>query len=41
MKYVLCWSISPEIYDVAIDAFLTDGAPVSEGLTSLGRKKAA
>jgi hypothetical protein len=28
MKYLLCWSISPENYDVAVDAFLKGGAPV-------------
>jgi hypothetical protein len=37
MKYLLCWSISPENYDVAVDAFLKGGAPMPEGLTALGR----
>jgi len=26
MKYLLYWSISPEKYDVAVDAFLKGGA---------------
>jgi len=37
MKYLLCWSISPENYEVAVDAFLKGGAPMPEGLTALGR----
>lgn len=37
MKYMLCWSIPPENYDAALDAFLESGAPMPEGLTSLGR----
>lgn len=37
MKYMLCWSIPPENYNAALDAFLEGGAPMPEGLTSLGR----
>jgi len=37
MKYMLCWSIPPEHYNAALDAFLKDGAPMPRGLTSLGR----
>ena len=37
MKYMLCWSIPPENYNAAVDAFLEEGAPMPEGLTSLGR----
>ena len=37
MKYMLCWSILPENYNAAVDAFLERGAPMPEGLTSLGR----
>ena len=37
MKYILCWSIPPENYNDALDAFLEGGAPMPEGLTSLGR----
>lgn len=37
MKYMLCWSIPPENYDAALDAFLKNGAPMPEGLASLGR----
>jgi hypothetical protein len=37
MKYMLCWSIPPENYKAAVDAFLEGGAPMPEGLTSLGR----
>lgn len=37
MKYMLCWSIAPENYNAALDAFLDGGAPMPAGLTSLGR----
>ena len=37
MKYMVCWSIAPENYGAALDSFLEGGAPMSEGLTSLGR----
>lgn len=37
MKYMLCWTIPPETYNPAVDAFLEAGAPMPEGLTSLGR----
>ncbi len=37
MKYMVCWTISPEHYGPAIDAFLEAGAPMPEGLVSLGR----
>ena len=37
MKYMLCWSIPPENYKPALDAFLEGGAPMPAGLTSLGR----
>jgi hypothetical protein len=37
MKYMLSWSIPPENYNTAVDAFLEGGAPMPEGLTSLGR----
>lgn len=37
MKYMICWSISPENYNAAFDAFLEGGAPMPNGLTALGR----
>jgi hypothetical protein len=37
MKYMLCWSILPENYSAAVDAFLEGGAPMPEGLTALSR----
>jgi hypothetical protein len=37
MKYMLCWSVPPESYNAALDAFLEEGAPMPKGLTSLGR----
>ena len=37
MKYMLCWTIPPENYEAALDAFMEGGAPMPEGLTSLGR----
>ena len=37
MKYMLCWSVPPENYNAALDAFLEGGAPMPEGLTALGR----
>jgi len=37
MKYMLSWSIPPENYDAALDAFLEGGAPMPEGVTALGR----
>ncbi|MGD2083643.1 MAG: DUF3303 family protein [Chromatiales bacterium] len=37
MKYMLCWSIPPESYNTALDAFLEEGAPMPEELKSLGR----
>jgi len=37
MKFMLCWSIPPENYNAALDAFLEGGAPMPKGLTSLGR----
>ena len=37
MKYMLYCSISPENYDASLDAFLEGGAPMPDGLTSLGR----
>ncbi|MCB1724697.1 MAG: DUF3303 family protein [Chromatiaceae bacterium] len=37
MRYMLCWSIPPENYNAALDAFLEGGAPMPDGLTSLGR----
>jgi hypothetical protein len=37
MKFMLCWTIPPENYTDAVDAFLEAGAPMPEGLTSLGR----
>lgn len=37
MKYMLSWTIPPENYSAAVDAFLESGAPMPEGLTSLGR----
>ena len=37
MKYMLSWTIPPENYTDAVDAFLESGAPMPEGLTSLGR----
>jgi hypothetical protein len=37
MKYMLCWTIPPENYTAAVDAFLEGGAPMPEGLISHGR----
>lgn len=37
MKYMVCWTIPPENYTEAVDAFLEGGAPMPEGLNALGR----
>ncbi len=37
MRYLLCWSVPPENYDAAVDAFLKGGPLIPEGLTALGR----
>ena len=34
---MLCRTIPPENYYAALDAFLEGGAPIPDGLTSLGR----
>lgn len=34
---MLCWSIPPENFNAALDAFLEKGAPMPPGLNSLGR----
>ncbi len=37
MKYMLSWSIPPNSYEAAVDAFLSGGAPMPDGLTAIGR----
>jgi hypothetical protein len=37
MKYMLTWSIPTNTYKNAVEAFLSGGAPMPAGLTSLGR----
>ncbi|MBY4677412.1 DUF3303 domain-containing protein [Marinobacterium arenosum] len=37
MKFMATWSIPPQSYDAALDAFLAAGAPLPEGVTTLGR----
>ena len=37
MKYMLSWSIPASTYKPAVEAFLNGGAPMPQGLTSLGR----
>jgi hypothetical protein len=37
MRYLLCWSVPPKNYDATVDAFLKGGAPMTEGLATLGR----
>jgi hypothetical protein len=37
MKYMITWTIPPDTYTEAVEIFLSTGAPMSEGLTSLGR----
>jgi hypothetical protein len=37
MKYMLSWSIPTSTYKPAVEAFLSGGAPMPEGLASLGR----
>jgi hypothetical protein len=37
MKFMVTWKIPPDSYKDAVEAFLRSGAPMPEGLTSLGR----
>jgi hypothetical protein len=37
MRFMVEWSIPPENYARAMDAFLDRGAPMSPGLKSIGR----
>jgi len=37
MRFMVEWSIPPENYSAAMDAFLAAGAPMPQGLKSLGR----
>ncbi len=37
MKFMIEWKISSSSYKATIEAFLSSGAPPSEGMTSLGR----
>ena len=37
MKYMLSWRLAPGQHKRAAEAFLANGAPMPEGLTSLGR----
>jgi hypothetical protein len=37
MKYMLSWEIPTNNYNTALDVFLEGGAPMPEGLVSLGR----
>ena len=37
MKYMVTWKIPTESYKKAVNTFLSSGAPMPEGLTSLGR----
>ena len=37
MKFMIAWNIPPSSYKAAVDAFLSSGGPVPEGMTTLGR----
>ena len=37
MKFMVTWKIPTNSYKDAVEAFLSSGAPMPEGLTSLGR----
>lgn len=37
MQFMVTWSIPPSSYNEALERFLSGGAPVPEGMTSLGR----
>lgn len=37
MKFVVAWKIPPATYSQAAERFLDTGAPVPEGLTTIGR----
>lgn len=37
MKYMVTWKIPTHSYKEAVEAFLSAGAPMPEGLVSLGR----
>ena len=37
MKYMVTWKIPTDSYKKAVETFLDSGAPMPEGLTSLGR----
>ena len=37
MKYMITWTIPPDTYKEAVEIFLSTGAPMPEGLNSLGR----
>lgn len=37
MKFMIAWRIAPAGYKVAVEKFLSTGAPLPEGIESLGR----
>ncbi|MBT8486878.1 MAG: DUF3303 family protein [Phycisphaerales bacterium] len=37
MKYMITWSISPGFHKPAAEGFLNSGAPVPDGLKTIGR----
>ena len=37
MKFMIAWKIPPSSYKPAVDALLSSGGPVPDGMTTLGR----
>ena len=37
MKFMITWKASPANYRAAVERFLSTGAPVPQGLTTIGR----
>jgi len=37
MKYMITWQIDPGAYKATVESFLEGGAPVPEGMKTLGR----
>ncbi len=37
MKFMITWNLPPATYRAAVERFLSSGAPVPEGVKSLGR----
>jgi hypothetical protein len=37
MKYMITWKLSPSNYKAALERFIKNGAPLPQGMKSLGR----